>query len=153
VTIHRFSAEALIPAPHKRVYAIISDYVDMHKRILPRPPFVSLDVEQGGVGAGTVISFEMRVLGRTQRIHAVISEPEPGRMLVETDQERGTITTFYVEPRNDGDQTHVRITTEMPLRDGIGGAIQGWVTSRVLEPVYRKELAQLATVAAHQAPS
>ena len=52
-----------------------------HPQILPKPPFVSLEVEKGGIGAGTVIRIAMRVLGRLQTFGAVITEPEPGRVL------------------------------------------------------------------------
>ncbi len=44
---HTISASALVPAPAREVYAIIADYRDGHPKILPRPPFVSLEVEQG----------------------------------------------------------------------------------------------------------
>jgi len=42
-------------------------------------------VEEGGIGAGTVIRFQMRILGRLRTFHAAITEPEPGGVLVETD--------------------------------------------------------------------
>ena len=79
MTTNQFSASALIQAPAQDVYAIIADYHHGHPQILPQPPFVSLVVEQGGTGAGTVIRVAMRVLGRLQTFGAVITEPEPGR--------------------------------------------------------------------------
>ncbi len=69
-------------APADRVYAIIADYRNGHPHILPKQ-FRNLTVEQGGVGAGTIIRFEVRVFGQTQHFRAVVSEPEPGRVLVE----------------------------------------------------------------------
>src|SRR5687768_1410472 len=44
---HRIEAEAVIDAPAAVAYAIIADYREGHPHILPRPPFVSLDVEEG----------------------------------------------------------------------------------------------------------
>ena len=61
---HQIAASALIHVPPQDLYAIIADYHQGHPQILPKPPFVSLAVEQGGTGTGTVIRVHMRVLGR-----------------------------------------------------------------------------------------
>ncbi len=139
-------ASALIQAPPQALYAIIADYEHGHPRILPKPPFVSLAVEQGGVGAGTIARVGMRVLGRLRMFRAVITEPEPGRVLVETN-DNGYVTTFTVDPRAGGQQACVTIATEMAGRAGILGALERWLASRLLRPVYVKELRQLAAVA------
>lgn len=147
---HRFSASALIEAPAQQLYDIIADYHHGHPRILPQPPFVSLAVEQGGVGAGTVIRVEMRALGRLQTFRAVVTEPVPGRVLVETN-DTGYITTFTVEPRAEGRQAYVTIATEMAGRAGLWSALERWFVTRLMQPVYVKELEQLAAVAAEGA--
>ena len=95
MAVYRFSSSALIHASPQDLYAIIADYQQGHPQILPKPPFVSLVVEQGGKGAGTVIRVQMRVLGQTQAFRAVVTEPEPGRILVETN-DNGYVTTFSV---------------------------------------------------------
>jgi hypothetical protein len=133
------------------VYRIIADYHDGHPHILPKPHFVSLTVEQGGLGAGTVIRFQMRLMGRLQTFRATITEPEPGRMLVETDMQTGAVTTFTVEPHDDAQHAAVTIATTMSVRNGLLGRLQGWLTTRLLHPIYIKELAQLAQVAAQRA--
>jgi hypothetical protein len=145
-----FSASALIPAPTQTVYRLIADYRNGHPRILPKPYFVSLQVEKGGYGEGTVIDFQMKVMGQLQSFHSVITESTPGHILVETDSSAGTITTFAVEPRENGRQSFVTITTTIRLPDGISGRIQGWFAGRLLRPIYVKELAQLAKVAAEE---
>ncbi len=139
---HRFAASALIAAPPSVVYEVIADYREGHPRILPRPPFVSLDVERGGRGEGTVILVRMRVLGRSSWFRATVSEPEPGRVLVETN-DNGMTTTFTVEPRDDGRHSFVTFTTEMS-RGGLAGAIKRWLIPHIMRPVYERELAQLA---------
>jgi hypothetical protein len=106
-----------------------------------------LTVEKGGVGAGTLISFQMRLMGRLQTFHAAITEPEPGRVLVETDLDTGAVTTFTVEPRDDGQRAQVTITTDTQVRQGVLGALQGWLTTQLLRPIYVKELEQLAAIA------
>ena len=45
-----FAVAAEIEAPAAEIYRIISDYREGHPRILPRPPFTALAVEQGGTG-------------------------------------------------------------------------------------------------------
>jgi hypothetical protein len=143
---HAISAVALIPAPPQQVYSIIADYRDGHPRILPKPHFVSSTVEQGGVGAGTVIRFQMRLMGRIQTFRAAITEPEPGRVLVETDTQTGATTTFTVEPRDDGQHAEVTITTVTSVRKGLLGRLEARLTTRLLRPIYVQELAQLADV-------
>jgi len=96
---HRVSETAIIDAPAEHVYAIIADYRDGHPRILPRPPFHDYEVEEGGQGAGTIVRFKMTAMGRTQAFRAAITEPEPGRVLVETYFDSQTVTTFTVVPR------------------------------------------------------
>jgi hypothetical protein len=104
---HRVSASAVVRAPAGRVYAILADYRHGHPRIVPRPPFGPLEVEQGGTGAGTVVRFQMRLLGRTRTFRAAVTEPEPGRVLVETDLGRGAVTTFTVDPCGEGQGARV----------------------------------------------
>jgi hypothetical protein len=68
------SASAVIRADAKRVYAIISDYRGGHPRI-PPPQLRGLVVEHGGVGEGTIIRFEMRLLGTSRTLRGAVSEP------------------------------------------------------------------------------
>ena len=143
---HRISASQLIHAPAQRLYSIIADYHQGHPQILPRPPFVSLDVEQGGIGAGTLIRVQMRVMGQLSTFRSAITEPEPGRVLVETN-DNGYVTTFTVDPRADGQAAHVTIATDATVRGGLLGAVQGWLLTRLLRPVYERELGNLARAA------
>lgn len=150
MTQHTISASALIPAPPDQVYTIIADYRDGHPHILPKPHFVGLAVEQGGIGTGTVIRFQMRLLGRIQTFRATITEPEPGRVLVETDLQTGATTTFTVDARDGAQQSAVTITTTMTVREGLLGRLEAWLSTRLLRPIYVRELAQLAAVAAQR---
>lgn len=150
MAIHRVSASRLIAAPARKVYDIVADYHNGHPRILPKPYFLSLNVEKGGYGAGTVINFQMQLMGRIQSFHSSITEPEPGHTLVETDSNTGAITTFTIDPRSTGKEALVTITTTTTVPDGVLGKVQGWLTTRLLHPIYEKELAQLAAVAAEQ---
>ena len=150
MTKHSLSASKLISSPAHTVYDLIADYRSGHPRILPRTYFVSLEVDQGGYGAGTMINFQMKLMGRIQSFHSTITEPEPGRILVETDMNTGAVTTFTVDPRVNGQEAFVTITTTTDVPNGIIGKIQGWLTTQLLRPIYLKELDQLAAVAKEQ---
>ena len=144
---HVVSASAVIPARRERVYSLIANYQDGHPRILPKQ-FTSLSVEQGGVGAGTVIRVEMSVLGRKQTFRAAITEPEPGRVLAETLLDgNGAVTTFTVNPGTAPADSKVTISTEFPLRGGIAGVIERIFSTLFLRSIYVKELENLARVA------
>jgi polyketide cyclase/dehydrase/lipid transport protein len=144
---HIISASATIPARRERVYSLIANYNDGHPRILPKH-FTSLVVEQGGVGAGTVIRFQMSVFGKKQTFRAAISEPDPGHVLVETDLDaNGPVTTFTVNPGAAPADSHVTISTELSVRSGVLGKIERFLTTLLLRPMYVKELENLARVA------
>jgi hypothetical protein len=145
---HIISASATIPARRQRVYSLIANYNEGHPRILPKQ-FSNLVVEQGGVGAGTVIRFQMSVFGKKQTFRAAITEPEPGRVLVETDLDtNGAVTTFTVNPGHAPADSNVTISTELPVRIGLLGGLERRLSTLLLQPIYKKELENLARVAA-----
>jgi uncharacterized protein YndB with AHSA1/START domain len=141
------TATTIIEAPVEMVYAIIADYRDGHPHILPKQYFTALEVEEGGVGAGTRIRFQMRVLGRRQTFHAAITEPEPGRVLVETNLDGGAVTTFEVRPVENRWRCRVTITTELQTRGGLLGRTERRLTRLLLRRIYAQELALLAAFA------
>ena len=144
---HVISETARIPAPADRIYAIIADYRNGHPRILPKQ-FSGLTVEEGGIGAGTVIRFEMRAFGRIQKFEGVVSEPQPGRILAETYVD-GTVTTFQLNPGAKENDTEVTISSELPARRGFAGRIEGYLAAKYLRPIFVEELKLLANVAAN----
>jgi hypothetical protein len=133
------SAERLIDAPAALVYHCIADYREHHRPggFLP-PVFSDFRIEQGGVGAGTVISFAMTLGGRTRHSTQSVSEPEPGRVLVESGD--GVRTTFTVEPR--AERCKVRFDTVLEAK-GLNGLLLHLFAGRLLRPVYADELERL----------
>jgi Polyketide cyclase / dehydrase and lipid transport len=136
-------ASAHVEAPPERVYAIIADYHNGHPHILPKQ-FRNLSVEQGGVGAGTIIRFEFRAYGQTQRFRAIVTEPEPGRVLVEENVEpTPSKTTFIVERAGSG--SDVTFVTDMTTsKDGLLGSLERYLSTRLLRKAYAEELSLLA---------
>jgi len=144
---HLITASAVIPARRDRVYALIANYHDGHPRIIPKQ-FSGLVVEQGGIGAGTVIRFQMSVLGRKQTFRAAVTEPEPGRVLVETDLDaNGAITTFTVDQGPAPADSRVTISTELRVRTGFLGILEKAFSTLLLRPIYVRELENLSRVA------
>jgi hypothetical protein len=149
VADYRFEESAVLPAPPAKVYGIVADYHAGHPRILPKQ-FHDLVVEQGGVGEGTAIRFQATLFGRTETLRAEITEPEPGRVLVESYPETGNVTTFTADPAEGGRATRMTISTVMRGRGGVAGVIERLLLPRILRSVYAEELKRLAAVAAER---
>lgn len=139
MTTTRYSAERLMDAPSDVVYRCIADYQRHHRPegFLP-PAFSEFRVERGGVGTGTAISYRMKLAGSSQTATAQISEPESGRVLVETGPKVRTI--FTVEP--EGTRSRVRFDTTI-VSGGIEGLLTRLFAARLLGPLYRDELERL----------
>ena len=139
----RVSVSGTVGASAATTYEIIADYRNGHPRILPPEYFGRLDVLAGGQGAGTRIRFEMKAFGKLNVGTADITEPVPGRELVETLTD-GIVTTFLVESVGPS-ECRVTITTAYS-RPGLRGWLESLVVPGHLRKVYRAELARLAQV-------
>ena len=131
------SAERHIDAKPGHVYGLIRDFREHHPRFLP-PQFGDFEVESGGIGAGTVHRFTMTLAGRTTAYRVRVGEPQPGRMLIESDPSKRMLTTFTVEPALGGG-SHVRIHTRW-YTDGLRGLVERLVAPILLVRVYHEEL-------------
>ncbi|HYH78990.1 MAG TPA: hypothetical protein VEX86_04315, partial [Longimicrobium sp.] len=74
------------------------------------------------------------------------TEPEPGRVLVETAPDGSVVTTFTADPL-DGGRSRMTFSTVGRTPPGIVGWIESRITKRILPRIYRDELALLAKVA------
>jgi polyketide cyclase/dehydrase/lipid transport protein len=144
---YQVSESAIIHAPPAKVYGILSDYRQHHPRILPPQYFRNLQVLEGGVGAGTKTKFEVRVFGTRREIVHVVAEPEPGRVLTESDPEGVSTTRFTLDPLEGGTATRLTIDTELVSREGAAGALERWMTAMMLRRIYRAELARIEAYA------
>jgi hypothetical protein len=140
---YAFAATDRIDAPAATVYATFANYHVGHQAVLPRPPFITMTVDKGGIGAGTIVTTSMKLLGRVQTFTAEIDEPVPGRILRETVPASSLVTTFEVEPLGPA-SCQLTIRTEIPVLWGVLGKIQGALVARLLLPVYREEITRVA---------
>jgi hypothetical protein len=135
----RFAVEREIQAPADVIYHCLADYREHHRPggFLP-PEFSQQEIVRGGFGAGTELHYVITVGGRPRTIRAVVSEPDPGRALLESAP--GVATSMTVEPTRDG--TRVRFETELD-EPGLSGLMSRLFAARLLAPVYRDELVLL----------
>jgi hypothetical protein len=144
----RYTAEAHLAAPADLVYHCLADYREHHRPegFLPSA-FTGFLLLEGGVGAGTRASWSTTVGGQTRSMTAVITEPEPGRVLLETGT--GVTTTFTVTPA--GASCDVRIDSVFD-EPGLGGLLLRLFIGRTLGPIYADELARLDAYAREHGP-
>jgi hypothetical protein len=134
------TADGNVGAPAATVYGWLADYNDHHHRFLP-DAFSAYQVESGGVGAGTVVTFNITAGGRERGYRMQVSEPEPGRVLQESDAGSSLVTTFTVTPA--GEQSSVRITTTWQGAGGIGGFFERTFAPKVMKKLYLEEIGRI----------
>lgn len=145
----KVKAAAILAARSEDVYATIADYRVGHPSIMPKENWYNFQLEQGGYGEGTVHRITSRVLGAEKTYHHYVSEPEPGRVLVE--HEIGSspeeMTKFTVHPLEQGQQSHVEIASTFNPSPGLKGWIERAVAALIIPPILHKELKLLEAVA------
>ena len=134
------AVERMVDAPAGDVYRLVADMRVHHPRFLP-PAFSDFEVESGGIGAGTVTRFSVTAGGRRRPYHMQVGEPEPGRVLTESDTGSSLVTTWTVTP--EGDRSRVRIASTWDGAGGVGGVFERLFAPRVLRGIYADTLERL----------
>jgi len=146
------TASGAVNAPAEMTYGFLRNYRDHHPNILPGE-FKEFTVEEGGVGAGTVFELKVSVYGKLVSMRMRVDEPEPGRVLRETELDGSMLTTFTVETSGD-DRCTVTIDTTYETGSGINALVDRYIKKSFLRGLYEKELANLDVYArAHQKPA
>lgn len=141
------SESLVINVSAEKVYAILADYHIGHPAIVPKQYFKKVEVVEGGQGAGTKLFVQMEVFGVKADFNLLVTEPEPGRVLEESDAAAGISTTFTVDPVGDGSQCRTTIASVTRAAPGIRGWIEKWMNPIITRRIYREELALLAEYA------
>jgi uncharacterized membrane protein len=141
------SAERAVEAPADAVYRYVADMREHHPHFLPSA-FSEFRVESGGVGAGTVTRFKVTAGGRTREYRMEVAEPEPGRVMTESDTGSSLVTTTTVSPR--GDTSVVEISTTWQGAGGIGGFFERRFAPKAMRAIYADELERLDAYAREQ---
>jgi len=143
------SAERTVEAPADAVYRYVADMREHHPRYLPAA-FSDFQVESGGTGAGTVTRFKVTAGGRTREYRMRVDEPEPGRVLTESDTGSSLVTTTTVGPRDGASLVQIRTTWDGA--GGIGGVFERMFAPRVMRGIYADQLERLNAYAREQRP-
>jgi hypothetical protein len=142
------SVSSKVAAPAAIVYNILADY-DHHRNILPPKFFPGLDIVEGGVGAGTRFTLHAMSFGGKTQMHMAVTEPTPGSVLVERDENTGLVTTFTVEPLSPA-ESKVTFETVWQPQPGLKGLIDRYTTPFFMRMVYRQEMKILDAYAREQ---
>lgn len=141
------SARRRIDAPADRIYHYIADFEHHHPRFLPHQ-FSALEIEEGGYGAGTLHRVSVTLGGKATEYRVRVREPEPGRVITETDPSRHMVTTFTVDPDGAGSRVTIETRWRTP---GLKGLVERLVAPSMLRRVYVEELELLARYAGARA--
>lgn len=89
--------------------------------------------------------------GRTREYRMRVDEPEPGRVLTETDTGSSLVTTTTVSPQDGA--SLVRISTSWDGAGGVGGFFEKMFAPRAMRALYTDELERLNAYAREQRPA
>jgi hypothetical protein len=138
------NAQRRIDAPAETVYGYLADMQTHHPRFLPAA-FADFGVESGGVGEGTIVHYTLNAGGRSRRYRMRVAEPQPGRVLTESDLDSSLVTTFTLTPA--GASCDVAISTSWQGAPGVGGFFERMFAPKVMQRIYSEELERLAAYA------
>lgn len=153
MTMLAVETSKIINAPAPAIHAVIADYHGGHQEILPRPYFTEMIVKEGGYGAGTRLTVKMNFFGMKYTYNQIVTEPEIGRIIKDTDINTGEGATFILDPLDDGQRTKVSIIIDMEIGSGIGAMMKKLTTPPLIRFIMNKELDNLAEVVAKQEAS
>ena len=72
-----------------------------------------------------------------------VAEPDPGRVLTETNLDTGVVTMFSVTPGDGGSRTLAGMSSEWEPKGGLRGLADRLVTPRLMGRMFAKQLHQL----------
>lgn len=144
----RVRADGVVAGAADAVYGYLADYRQHHPRFLP-DSFSDWAVDQGGVGAGTIVRFTVTAGGRQRAYRMAVTEPVPGRVLTESDTGSSLVTTYTVEPVGP-QSSRVQIETTWLGAGGVGGFFEKRFAPVALRRMYAEELVRLDLYARRQ---
>ena len=138
--------EQAYDASPETVFAALADYSAVRPTILA-PEFTDFAVLEGGVGAGTRISYRLHATKkRIRQVEAAVTEPEAGRTLQEADQNSSMVVLWDVVPAGTGSKLTVRVNWQGA--GGVGGFFERRFAPAGIRRIYRTELDRLETALA-----
>jgi hypothetical protein len=139
--------EQIVNAEPEKVYAILSDYKNERPRLLT-PNFLDYKVEQGGQGAGTVVSYRLHAANRERPYKIRVSAAQPNSLLVEQDENSSLVTKWSLSPFHAGQRTKVLVSTTWEGGTGVGGFFERTFAPLGVRNIYNAILAKLSNTLA-----
>lgn len=115
------TADATIPAAPSEVLAALADY-DVTRQAILTSPYSDYAVQEGGQGAGTVVTWRLQVTDDRVR-HVIADITTDADSVTETDRNSTLVTIFQVKPEGAGSK--VVMTTTWEGASGVGGFFEG----------------------------
>jgi hypothetical protein len=140
--VNTASAQGSVAAPPDVVYRFLSDMRNHHPHFLP-PAFSDFQVVAGGISDGTVVTLQFAAGGRRRDFRQTLTEPEPGRRMVETDANSSSVTTFLVDPNDADKSSKVTISTQWSGARRIAGFFERIFAPRVMRGIYMDQIRRL----------
>lgn len=129
-------------ASREHAYAALADYRRARPDLLPAE-FSGYEVHSGGTGAGTTVGWTLQATPRRSRdCLFTVTEPEPGRRLVETDANSSMVVAWTVRGTPGG--AEVEVTAGWQGAGGIGGIFERIFAPKGLNRIHDQVLAALA---------
>jgi hypothetical protein len=135
--------EQIVNAEPEKVYAILSDYKNERPRLLT-PNFLDYKVEQGGQGAGTVVSYRLHAANRERPYKMRVSAAQKNELLVEQDENSSLVTRWSLSPFQAGRRTKVQVSTTWEGSNGVGGFFERTFAPLGVRGIYNAILAKLS---------
>lgn len=141
MTIIQVTAERVVHAPPKKVFALLYDYELTRASLYPKA-FADFRVLDHGQGGRTHFGYTLPLAGSQRHVEAEVTVTKRKREIVETDLQRGTTTTFTIVP--DGPDCRVQIEVNWETQVGLAGAIERRIAPRQLRALCEDLLNSIA---------
>ena len=135
--------EQVINAMPEEVYTFLKDYTKRPQILTEN--YLNYKVEEGGIGAGTVVTYRQHAARRERAYPIQVSDPGTGKTLQESDTGSSLVTTWTMTPEANGQKTHVQIASDWEGGQGIGGFFERTFAPLGLRRIYTEILGKLAS--------
>jgi hypothetical protein len=136
--------ERAYDASSEAVFGALADYAKVRSTILA-PEFTDFEVLEGGVGAGTRIGYRLHATEkRIRQVDAVVTEPVPGRQLLESDRNSSLTVLWEVVAVSEG-RSQLTVRVNWQGATGIGGFFERRFAPAGIRRIYSTVLDRLQT--------
>jgi hypothetical protein len=137
-TVEATAERVIEAATPDQVWQLVADYANGRPKILPEA-FQDYRLEAGGMGAGTVVAYTLHAAKRERPYRLEVSEPQPGRVLEESDTTSSFTQTWTVEPAETGG-TRLSLACSWSGAGGVGGFFEGIFAPKGVARLYEQIL-------------